>query len=556
MRKSAVLLTAAAAFAGLAPASAMGSSREDARSYGAYLSGRFAADEHDISDAAKYYGTSLEREPNDPTLQALTFFYSTSAGDIDGAAKLAKQIVTTAPDDRASRLVLAISALKRQDYKEAREQIGKSAKGNFASLTVALVDAWAAAGMKDAATATADMKALRGQSGMDALAAFHQALLLDYLGQTAAADEAYNEALKTDGPSPRLINAYGRFLERDGRAGDARALYSKLSANAGLAPVLAAAMARIAKGDKPESLVRHPQDGVAEGLFGIAASLTEESSLDVSILYLRLALYMRPELDLANILLGDRMETLQKFGEAIVAYRKVGEDSPYYRMAAIQIATDEARLDKTDDAIRQLKSLADANPSDVQALTALGDAYRSANKFSDAVPVYSQAIKMLGTPEKKDWPLFYTRAIAEDRSNNWTAAEDDLQQALKLSPDEPQILNYLGYSWVDKGRNIPEALTMLEKARSLKPYDGYIVDSVGWAYYRLGRYGDAAKTLEDAILLVPGDPTINDHYGDALWKVGRKLDARFQWNHALAFGPEADQKPLIEKKLQTDSGDK
>lgn len=534
----------------------MGSSREDARSYGAYLSGRFAADEHDISDAAKYYGTSLEREPNDPTLQALTFFYSTSAGDIDGAAKLAKQIVTTAPDDRASRLVLAISALKRQDYKEAREQIGKSAKGNFASLTVALVDAWAAAGMKDAATATADMKALRGQSGMDALAAFHQALLLDYLGQTVAADEAYNEALKTDGPSPRLINAYGRFLERNGRAGDAQALYSKLSANAGLAPVLAAAMARIAKGDKPESLVRHPQDGVAEGLFGIAASLTEESSLDVSILYLRLALYMRPELDLANILLGDRMETLQKFGEAIVAYRKVGEDSPYYRMAAIQIATDEARLDKTDDAIRQLKSLADANPSDVQALTALGDAYRSANKFSDAVPVYSQAIKMLGTPEKKDWPLFYTRAIAEDRSNNWTAAEDDLQQALKLSPDEPQILNYLGYSWVDKGRNIPEALTMLEKARSLKPYDGYIVDSVGWAYYRLGRYGDAAKTLEDAILLVPGDPTINDHYGDALWKVGRKLDARFQWNHALAFGPEADQKPLIEKKLQTDSGDK
>lgn len=556
MRKSAVLLTAAAAFAGLAPASAMGSSREDARSYGAYLSGRFAADEHDISDAAKYYGTSLEREPNDPTLQALTFFYSTSAGDIDGAAKLAKQIVTTAPDDRASRLVLAISALKRQDYKEAREQIGKSAKGNFASLTVALVDAWAAAGMKDAATATADMKALRGQSGMDALAAFHQALLLDYLGQTAAADEAYNEALKTDGPSPRLINAYGRFLERNGRAGDAQALYSKLSANAGLAPVLAAAMARIAKGDKPESLVKHPQDGVAEGLFGIAASLTEESSLDVSILYLRLALYMRPELDLANILLGDRMETLQKFGEAIVAYRKVGEDSPYYRMAAIQIATDEARLNKTDDAIRQLKSLADANPSDVQALTALGDAYRSANKFSDAVPVYSQAIKMLGTPEKKDWPLFYTRAIAEDRSNNWTAAEDDLQQALKLSPDEPQILNYLGYSWVDKGRNIPEALTMLEKARSLKPYDGYIVDSVGWAYYRLGRYGDAAKTLEDAILLVPGDPTINDHYGDALWKVGRKLDARFQWNHALAFGPEADQKPLIEKKLQTDSGDK
>jgi Flp pilus assembly protein TadD len=162
----------------------------------------------------------------------------------------------------------------------------------------------------------------------------------------------------------------------------------------------------------------------------------------------------------------------------------------------------------------------------------------------------------VGTPAKKDWPLFFTRAIARDRSHNWPGAEADLQQALKLSPDEPQTLNYLGYSWVDQGRNIPEALTMLEKARTLKPYDGYIVDSVGWAYYRLGRFGDAAKTLQDAILLVPGDPTINDHYGDALWKVGRKLDARFQWNHALAFGPEADQKTLIEKKLQTGDGDK
>jgi tetratricopeptide (TPR) repeat protein len=421
---------------------------------------------------------------------------------------------------------------------------------------VALVDAWAAAGMHDVAAANADLKALRGQSGMDALAAFHQALLLDYAGQTAAADEAYNDALKTDGPSPRLVNAYGRFLERNGRAAEAQALYSKLAANTGLAPVVNAARARIAKGEKPDALIQRPQDGTAEGLFGIAASLTEETSLDVSVLYLRLALYLQPDFDLANILLGDRMETLQKFDEAIAAYRKVDRDSPYYRLAAIQIATDEARLDKADDAIRDLKALVDTDPRDVEAWTALGDAYRSTNKFAEAASAYDQAIMAVGTPAKKDWPLFFTRAIARDRSHNWPGAEADLQQALKLSPDEPQTLNYLGYSWVDQGRNIPEALTMLEKARTLKPYDGYIVDSVGWAYYRLGRFGDAAKTLQDAILLVPGDPTINDHYGDALWKVGRKLDARFQWNHALAFGPEADQKTLIEKKLQTGDGDK
>jgi tetratricopeptide (TPR) repeat protein len=250
------------------------------------------------------------------------------------------------------------------------------------------------------------------------------------------------------------------------------------------------------------------------------------------------------------------MESLQKFDAAIAAYRKIDRDSPYYRMAAIQIATDEARLDKSDDAIRDLKSLAEAEPNDIEAWTALGDAYRAANKFAESASAYDQAVKALGTPQKKDWPLFFARALAKDRSHDWPAAEADLQTALKLSPDEPQTLNYLGYSWVDQNRNIPEALTMLEKARTLKPYDGYIVDSVGWAYYRLGRYAEAEKALEDAVLLVPGDPTINDHYGDALLKVGRNLDARYQWDHALTFGPEADEKSKIEKKLQTAGGDK
>ena len=528
----------------------------DAKAYGAYLSGRFAADEHDIADAAKFYEASLDREPNDPTLQALAFFYETSAGDIDSAAKLAERLAAATPDDRASRLVLAISALKRKDYKQARDEIAKSAKGSFTSLTVAMVDAWAAAGAGDAQAAAADMKSLRGQAGMDSLASFHQALLLEYMGQTAAAADAYGDAMKIDGPSPRLVNAYGRFLERSGRAADAKALYGKLATNLALAPILKAGLARIADNDKPDALIRNPQDGVAEALFGIAASLTQDSSIDVSILYLRLALFLRPDLDLANILLGDRMETLQKYDDAIAVYRDVSEDSPYHRMAAVQIATDEARLGKNDDAIRDLKALAQSDPRDVETWTALGDGYRASGKFPDAVQAYDRAVAALGPLQKKDWPLLYARAIAEDRSRDWPKAEADLQQALKLSPDEPQTLNYLGYSWVDQGRNIPEALKMLEKARSLKPYDGYIVDSVGWAYYRLGRYGDAAKTLEDAILLVPGDPTINDHYGDALWKVGRKLDARFQWNHALAFGPEADEKSKIELKLQTAGGDK
>jgi tetratricopeptide (TPR) repeat protein len=524
----------------------------DALSYGAYLSARIAADEHDAANAAKFYRESLDRDPTDPSLLALSFFYATSAGEMDNATDLAKRLVAVTPDDRASRLVLAVAALKHGDFAQTREQIGKSGKAGSVSLTVELVDAWAAAGQHDDKAAIADMDAMHVEPGSDPVTAFHRALILEYLGRNAQAQQVYADAVKADAASPRLLNAYGRFLERNGKPGEAASFYNGIAANAALSPIIEAAKARIAKGEKPDALIRKPQDGVAEALFGIAASLTEETSADVSVLYLRLALYLKPDFDLGNILLGDRLETLQKFSDAIAVYRQVGEDSPYHRLAQIQIATDEARLEKNDDAIRDIKALTETDANDLELWAALGDAYRAANKFPEAASAYDKAIALIGTPQKKDWILYFSRAAARDRSHDWQAAEADLEQARKLAPDEPQILNYLGYSWVDQGRNIPQALNMLERARALKPYDGYIIDSVGWAYYKLGRYGEAAKTLEDAVLLVPGDPTINDHYGDALFKVGRKLDARFQWDHALTFGPEADQKSLIEKKLQAD----
>ena len=202
------------------------------------------------------------------------------------------------------------------------------------------------------------------------------------------------------------------------------------------------------------------------------------------------------------------------------------------------------------DAISRLEKLARQYPGDVETWTALGDSYRAAKRYSDAVNAYDKALAANQPGSKKSWPLLYARAVAEQETGSWPKAEADLKQALVLSPNEPQVLNYLGYSWVDQQRNIKEALTMLEKARALSPQDGYIIDSVGWAYYRLGRYDDAVDALEDAVQLVPGDATINDHLGDAYWKVGRRLDAAFQWSHALAFGPEPGDKAKIEKKLK------
>jgi tetratricopeptide (TPR) repeat protein len=395
-----------------------------------------------------------------------------------------------------------------------------------------------------------DLKNIPSQGGTQALSHFHSALILDIAGRNDEAAKEYEAALLASGPNPREVEAYGRFLERTGRTAEASALYAKLKQQQSLAPVIAAGEARIAAKQKPGRLISTPQEGAAEALFGIAASLTDSSSADIAILYLRLGLYLSPNLDLAKIVLADRFEALQKFEDAITVYRSVENSSPYKLAAQIQAAVDETRIDQSEQAIADLKKITAAHPENVTAWTALGDAYRSVEKFQEAAAAYDHAVKAIGDIDKSDWPLFYARAVSEEQSKNWSAAEADLKRAMKLSPNQPQVLNYLGYSWVDRGQRLPEALSLLEKARALSPFDGYIVDSVGWAYYRLGRYADAAEALEQAVQLVPGDPTINAHLGDAYWQVGRKLEARFQWDHALAFGPTPDEKAKLEDKLK------
>ncbi len=522
-----------------------------ANAFSTYLSARFAAGQHDMPEAERYYAQSLKSDPGNADLLNLAFFYSSTSGDLDAAAGYAAKVVEATPDERGARLALAVAAFKHKDYAGVRKQLAASAKGPFTVLTVSLFDAWAAAALGDAATAAADMKTLGGQSGAEPVAAFHAALLADFLGQAKDAEPLYAKALLLNAGSPRAVEAYGRFLERQGRVADATKFYTGVANAPALGPLAAAGLARIAKGEKPEAMIRNAEDGTAEGLFGIAASLSDASSADVSILYLRMALYLRPDFALANVMLGDRYEALQKYDDAVAIYAKVDKSSPYYRMAAVEAARNESRLDHNDIALRDLKTLAEADAKDADTWTALGDADRGAGKFADAVSAYDHAEKAIGVAAKKDWPLFYARAMAEDKDGHWDKAEADVNAGLKLSPDQPELLNYLAYSWVDQGRRLPEALAMLEKARSLRPYDGYIVDSVGWTYYRLGRYDEAAQTLEAAVLLVPGDATINDHFGDALWKAGRKMEARFQWDHALNFGPEDSEKASLEQKLKS-----
>jgi len=519
------------------------------QSFGDYLAARLAASDHNMVDAAKLYNASLAADPGNADILSHAFLYTAASGDVAKAAQLADRLVKSDPGNRAAKLALAVEAMKTGNYAAARGDIPPSEKGSFTGLTMVLVDAWAATGAGDTKGAESDLGQVVSQGGTQTLADFHRALIEDLTGRDKAAEAAYKQAIASGGESPRIAEAYGRFLEREGRIEEARTYYTKLKEDAALAPVASEGLARIAAGQKPDRLIASPTAGAAEALFGIAASLTDENSADVAVLYLRLALYLAPDLDLAKIVLADRFEALGKYEDAIAVYNTLPADSPYGPAAQVQVALDKTRLGHDDQAVSQLLALTRKDPKDLTAWTALGDAYRDQDKYTEAAGAYDHAVDLLGSDKSSAWPLYYARGIAEERSHHWDAAEADLKYALHLSPEQPQVLNYLGYSWVDQGRHLPEALTMLEKAHSLSPFDGYIADSVGWAYFRLGRYQDAVKALEGAIQLVPGDSTVNEHLGDAYWKIGRKLDARFQWSHALAFGPDATQKAELEKKL-------
>jgi tetratricopeptide (TPR) repeat protein len=252
---------------------------------------------------------------------------------------------------------------------------------------------------------------------------------------------------------------------------------------------------------------------------------------------------------LAALSLGNLLDSNGQSEAAIETLESIDPKAPFRALGALRAAIALDRLDRTEEAEKAFKEAIEGNPDDIQALIAYGNMLRGRERFAEAVELYSQAIENVGEPARGDWTLFYFRGIANERTKNWPNAEADFKKALELYPDQPLVLNYLGYSWVDMGMNLEPALDMIRKAVELRPTDGYIVDSLGWAYYRLGRYEEAVTELEKAVVLRADDPVINDHLGDAYWKIGRTLEAQFQWRHARDFGAKAPELDLILKKI-------
>jgi tetratricopeptide (TPR) repeat protein len=531
------------------PSSALQSTSTSAS--GSYLAARHAGQQRDAAAAAAYYRAALKRDPNNAELLDRAFLSFLVDGDVDEAVKFAERVAQADKNDRVARLVLGVNALKRKQYGSAKRDLAQSIRGPITDLTASLLSAWSTFAANDSKGAIAAIDHLAGPDWYAIFKDLHAGLIYDLAGNQKEAGKRLERAHKLDSTALRVVQAYGSWVSRNRSPKEALVIFEAFDKTLPRHPLVMESMEKLKAGEKLPALVTNAQAGAAEALYGLGASLGRRGGEDLGLVYLQLSLFLSPSHPLALLSLADLYEALKKPELAIKIYERVPPSSPLHRNAAIQMAANLDSLERADDAEKHLEALIKQNPDDLEAIMALGNVLRGHKKFAECSSIYSKGIATISKPEKANWIVFYFRGICYERSKQWAKAELDLKKALELFPDQPHVLNYLGYSWIDQGVKLDEGMEMIKKAVQQRPDDGYIVDSLGWAYYRLGNYEEATKQLERAIELKPEDPTINDHLGDAYWRVGRILEAKFQWAHARDLKPDAEELPKIEEKLKS-----
>lgn len=507
--------------------------------YADYLIGRIANMSDDYDIAADRYFAALSRAPRDPALLNGAVVATLASGDLERARRAAR-MAPLADAPGYARLVRASEALASQRWASAALE-GESIEGPAAEeLLGRMLVIWARTGQGRVDEVIVDLAPLTQIRPYGGLFAYQQAMALDYAGRNEEALRAYQIANDGGLWLPNAIERHADLLARTGARDQALAL---LGADANRAnPALATALARLEAGGAVADAPLTPARGAAIALYGMSAIFQQEHDPTSSLASLSLALMLDPAFDGARIAFAQQQNQLGHPALARAMLANVPADSPYAGSAR----TIEAwvLLDAGDNEAALTLAANNAASGDPRATRTLADMYRSLGRYGEAEPLYARLIEL----QPGDWRLYFARGAARERLGRWPEAEADFQEALRLSPDQPDVLNYLGYSWVDRGERLREGLALIERAVELRPLSGAIIDSLGWAHYRLGDYPRALDLLERAVELEPADPTLNDHLGDVYWRMGRRIEARFQWERALSFAP--DDPDAIRAKLE------
>ncbi|MCB2109484.1 MAG: tetratricopeptide repeat protein [Defluviimonas sp.] len=518
---------------------------------GPYLAARLASLESDYSDAADFFARALAVDPGNADLMGNLIIALVGRGDVAKAIPVARTMPTSASArSQIADMVVLADLVEREDYEGAIAALESGRTGG--QLVDGLFRAWALVGLGRMSDATAAFDEVASGSGLRSFGLYHKALALASAGDFEGADKIFSG--DAGGPlkaTRRGVIAHAEILSQLERNPSALELIDK-TFGAGGGSELEKLRARLKAGETlPFDVVSGARDGEAEVFYTVANALTGETSDISALAYARVAEYLAPANDDFALLSASILTQQKQYDLAIASFDKVPPTSPSYVVAALGRVDALSASDRYDAAIEALQQLSRSNPDRADVWSTLGDAYRRKEKFADAVVAYDNAIANLGADQRGQWPVYYTRGICEERLGKWAEAEADFRRALALSPDQPQVLNYLGYSYLERKENYDEALSLIERAVSARPDDGAIVDSLGWALYRLGRYDESVTQMERAVQLTPVDPVVNDHLGDVFWAVGRKREAEFQWKRALSFEPDTDAEAArIRRKLE------
>ncbi|MDZ7824471.1 MAG: tetratricopeptide repeat protein [Ahrensia sp.] len=523
---------------------------------GAYLAGGAALSDYDFAAATFYYGEALKFDPENVDLQRELLVSLINDGRFDEALPYAEKLKSVVEIERVSRLALGVDAIRKGEFDQAQVLLILSEENDIERLLTGIMRAWAQFGAGNNAQAIASIDALQGPEWFNLFKSYHSALIADAGGRKDVAKKYFEDGINnaTGGSaSPltylRLAEAYALHSAKDGQVPTAQEIIARGLAIAPNNPDLLRLQETLSE-NTANTFIQTATDGVGEILLNIGSAINREGAETFASIYLELARVARP-LDAQTLFeLGSIADRLNLVEKAISFYAAVPSTSPLYRPAALQQGLALSALERNEEAIKTLRALAAENPSDYGGHMALGGVLAVEKRFEEVIEVYKEALNYIDGTDARFWPIHYRLAIAYERTKQWPLAEATFKKALELSPNQPDVLNYLGYSWIDMNINLDEGLEMIKKAVEMRPEDGYIIDSLGWAQYRLGNFEEAVVSLEKATDLRPRDPTINDHLGDAYWRVGRRLEAAFQWSQVLGMDSEDVDQALIRAKLE------
>lgn len=509
--------------------------------FGAFLDGQFAMREADPAEAAAWYLRALAADPSNPELAQQAFLACALSGRQE-AIQLARQL----PDNQAAQLLLGDTEARAGNWAAAEQRFRALPRQGLTQLLQPLLVAWAQAGAGHTDAALSTLRPMIDGQRFRGAYALHAAMILDLAGNTPEAGRYYRLAQSEfPGLDLRLVQILASWDARDGHPAEAMQLLGQVAQDA---PYLAIALPGLIA-ESHKRVVTRATDGLAEAYLALAGALRQQDAGDFAMLLLRFALDLRPDFTPARLMAAEILAAQHHPDFALQMLAPVANDDPLGAPARLQRAALADRLGHTDEALRELARLSQDYPESPLPDAQIGDILRAKLRYIDAIAAYDKAIARLKATGHDAWVLYYSRGIAYDRSHQWTKAQDDFQHALALAPDQPAVLNYLGYSWADSGRHLAEARQMIDKAVQERPNDGAIVDSLGWIQLREGDTKVAVTTLERAVELEPQDATINGHLGDAYWTVGRKLEATYQWRRALTLNPEPEDAAKLEAKL-------